>query len=311
LILMRSLPKSFLPILIVSVSLLSAAQIGNAEPTLKPPEAEQHKRLTNEQKPKAESNKASASATPSQINPQPSGLISGAAPQEEKHGSDHIRPEATVAELIMVGITAAYVIVAFFTLLAIKGQGDIAEKQARLAKSAIIATSHSERAWIGYEFEEMEGIEKIGNIRSKWNEFKSLDTSSLFIVVTAKGVLLNSGKTPAKILKGVLKLDCIDPLQLPEEPNYTTPAPDTAVFIIAPNRPSAFTAPLAMNYQSLADWFVGNRALVLYGFIRYQDVLPEPEEHESRFCMISQFPRVWPAPVGFRFGGPPAYNRYT
>jgi hypothetical protein len=125
----------FALILIASAVLLSGASDGSPLPT---PKTEQNESLTEKQTPKAESNQNSASAPVSQIQPEVSRVVGKPSPKKKQDDSDHGRPEASDAELIMVGVNAAYVIVAFFTLVAVKHQADIAEQ----------AITEIERPWI-------------------------------------------------------------------------------------------------------------------------------------------------------------------
>src|SRR5260221_2425989 len=125
----------FASILIASALLLNGVLSAG---DLQPPKPKQNGSLTNEETRKANGNQPSANASSTQVNPQTSRVVGESATEKKQKDTENLRPEASIAELIIVVITSAYVIVAFFTLRAIKRQADIAEQ----------AITEIERPWI-------------------------------------------------------------------------------------------------------------------------------------------------------------------
>ncbi len=59
----------------------------------------------------------------------------------------------------------------------------------------------------------------------------------------------------------------------------------------------------------LGEWagvYDGGKITVVYGLIRYRDVLDPAIEHEPRFCYWHSYKRN-----GLNIGGPPDYNKAT
>ncbi len=187
--------------------------------------------------------------------------------------------------------------IALHTLGAIKRQTEIA--------------AVAERAWIAFDLapNQIVGMEQLVFWRGNSQQFTP-QMGTLVHALTTNHSFVNGGKTIGRVKGGTVKFICINPDNLPAEPNYSGPGGLTVPeFLILPHTPIVGSAYLVLNGQEILDLFNGDRALVVYGFISYDDILGDP--HESRFCLICRFPRAWPVPIAFLFGGPSAYNRYT
>jgi len=276
-------------ILIASALLLNVASTSLAH-DLQPPKPEEHESLTEIQKAEAYGDETKAHPQASAINPQPRGFMREAAAQQEHQRSDHIRPEATVAEWIMVGITAAYVIVALFTLRAIKHQADLSEQ----------AMTSLERPWIDVKLVSLNGG-PIGNQPT----------------ITVVGFrFINYGKSPARIIRSWLHFRKVIPSSLPPEPIYgempegpmvnLAPAKMTPVIQVGANLTAEEALAIAVDPKQLT--------VMLFGYVDYTDVFGK--DHQTRFCYFYYPPSsiilpVMPIPGSLQMGGPPSYNRQT
>lgn len=267
-------------ILIASALLLSDAL--NAS-DLQPPKTKQNESLTNEQTGKTQSNQAGANASSSRVNPEASRVVGESATEEKKKDTEHLRPEASIAEWIMVGITSAYVIVAFFTLLAIKRQADIAEE----------AITEIERPWVMV-------------IPFAYDVQPSVATPLTPRSITFQWIVKNVGRSPAWLTGGrgrvekILAKDLASPPDYPEDLNYAlTPHP--------PNEEGLKEhATLHFSPAEYTALWEGKLDFTVRGVIWYRGL--GNRKHETRFCIGIQRAAQG---LAMCFCGPPAYNRYT
>ena len=269
-------------ILIASALLLSAAG-ENGATTLKPPKTEQHESLTDKQTSEAQGYETNPGPTPSEQHPETSGLISKRTTQKEQDHADHPRPEATVAEWIMVGITSAYMIVAFFTLLAISRQADIAEE----------AITEIERPWIMV-------------LPTSYDVQPSAGTVQTPRVITFSWTVKNVGRSPAWLTAGRGMFEKGLAKDLPEVPDYK----EEFKYALTPHPPNeeGFEERATLHftpteYVALCE---GRLDFNVRGCISYRGL--GDRKHETRFCMAL---RRGPQGLAMSFCGPPAYNSYT
>jgi len=270
----------FALILIASALLLSGESESSPLPS---PKAEQHESLTEKQTPKTESNQSDAGSTVSEVEPEASSLVGKTATHKEQNDTDHVRPESSIAEILMVWITSAYVIVAFFTLLSIKRQADIAEQ----------AITEIERPWIMV-------------LPSAYEVQPSAGTPITPRSITFRWTVRNVGRSPAWLTGGRGKVEKIlaDDLapvpDYPEELDYTlTPCP--------PNEQGRQEhATLTFNPTEYAALWEGKLDFTVRGVSRYNGL--GNRKHETRFCIGIRHEAQG---LAMSFCGPAAYNRYT
>lgn len=131
--------------------------------------------------------------------------------------------------------------------------------------------------------------------------------------------IVNSGRTPAKILRSTLiyvRIPTLD--ELPIEPEYVDIITHAGLILISGGEPFghvAFLRPSAILTQSQAQSIMNKDAfLYAYGFVEYRCVFDcSACPHESRFGYVYNFPQGGEPQVlrGFIPAGPKAYNRYT
>jgi hypothetical protein len=276
-----SKPLSVL-ILIASALLLSGVSASFADP-LQSPKTEQHESLTEKQTPKAESNQRRASPSPSEIHPETSRLVGESAAQKKQYTADHSRPEASIAEWIMVGITSLYVIVAFFTLRAIKRQADIAEE----------AITEIERPWMMVLPTDYEIQPSAGTVQTPRS-------------ITFRWTVKNVGRSPAWLIGGRGRVEKVLASDLPAVPNY----PEDLNYALTPHPPNeeglSESATLQFSPTEYVALCEGKLDFVVRGIILYRGL--GDRSHETRFCIGIQ--RATQR-LAMCFCGPSAYNRYT
>ncbi len=126
------------------------------------------------------------------------------------------------------------------------------------------------------------------------------------LTLTTEWSAINVGKTPAFMRKIVVGLTIID-LPPQQRPEYPIPYP-FAQFIIPPGGDhSSITSPVTISQEMYQDIRNGEKWLVFYGFVEYEDTL-ERLQHITRFCSFWQYINgtPWFQPVG-----PPDWVEYT
>ncbi len=266
-------------ILIASALLLRGVPSASDLP---PPKPKQNKSLTNEQTRKADGNQPSADTSSTQVNPETSRVV-GESATKKKQKDEHLRPEASIAEWIMVGITSAYVIVAFFTLLAIKRQADIAEQ----------AITEIERPWMIV-------------LPSDYDIQPSAGTVHTPRSVTFRWTVKNVGRSPAWVVGGRGRVEKVLANDLPPVPDY----PEDLSYALTPHPPNEEGlkefATLNFSPTEYVALCEGKLDFVVRGVILYRGL--GERKHETRFCIGIQ--RATQR-LAMSFCGPSAYNRYT
>jgi hypothetical protein len=201
-----------------------------------------------------------------------------------------------VPSWMLVFVTGFAALIALWTLTDIKKQTKntaaavaatkiaigIAQNSADAALLNAKAVINSERAWVFCH----------------WKKF-------------AQGYMLfmqNHGRTPAEIIDFVQREVQADNLpmgedSLPSNPDYGAPTHLIQTRILPPG-----------DTWEPPEWYIlthnlpapGKLSFFFYGVVRYRDVLPSSEVHETRFCYF------WSPSLGrLIIGGPSEYTKYT
>jgi hypothetical protein len=168
------------------------------------------------------------------------------------------------------------------------------------------ASRLAERAWISLEVRNIIGMEEIESIRQ--NTALLNDPETVGYQLIAEYSLINSGKTPARLIEGAIRFDLVDINSLPSEPVYERIIP--IPYLIAPQgRPFNSVAGMFFNKNEITEFIQQRRAFMLFGFVRYRDI--HNKLRQSRFALIGQNARFSHIPIGFTSEGcPQSYNRY-
>ena len=171
------------------------------------------------------------------------------------------------------------------------------KKQTDRASLSIVRTKHEEN-WLDELLAFRDNLEK-------------LDDLTEILTISAHYIVFNSGKTPARVTSATVNFVCEDPATLPDKPDYNIPnvSERQTEFLLPPSREFRGTVGAALGAPTIRELFGGDRALIIYGFMNYTDVLNR--QHETRYCFICKFPRFWPAPMVFNPSGKPNYILYT
>ncbi len=158
------------------------------------------------------------------------------------------------------------------------------------------ATNNSERAWITVSID-------------KLPDFPNDPNAVAFLWI--KPSVKNSGRTPARITKMVLRSHEVNPSNgmipgiLPPDPTF--PSDQTTLLegrdIVLPPNDAGQPLGIAITPERFNDARIGNKTLYVYGYVEYRDTVAN-KPHETRFCYI-----YWPQsgfspdPSGFYLAG--------
>ncbi len=208
---------------------------------------------------------------------------------------------AGLSTVFVAIFTGALVLTSCLQWCAIKGQAEI-------ANNMLLQGEKAERAWIDFDVTtpiQGDGFQDLIGIR------ESLPVpDGVVLRLRIRYRWVNGGKTMGRAIDGRVRFVCIDPNTLPAEPNYGVATEAFPPFLVLPTaRITLQPLYLMLNTQDIRQLFAGDRVLMVQGFLDYFDIFDDP--HLTRICMFMRFPGVWPAPVGFRLGGPKSYNLHT
>ena len=137
-----------------------------------------------------------------------------------------------------------------------------------------------------------------------------MDDLTEILTISAHYIVFNSGKTPARVTSATVNFVCEDPATLPDKPDYNIPNRNVKLNSCSRQAENfEVLSELRWGHRRFGELFGGDRALIIYGFMNYTDVLNR--QHETRYCFICKFPRFWPAPMVFNPSGKPNYILYT
>lgn len=194
-------------------------------------------------------------------------------------------------------------------LAATKTAAEAATVDAKNTSAALEHSKRAERAWIVFEITEFVGQNLLLGF---WTDPGRLDTEKpQMLKLGVRGNFRNGGRTPAHVTAGVLLMGAVVEGELPPEPNFGSgwrmPVPEV---LLIPSAVAPAELAIQIDGAQLRDLALSARALIVYGFVTYKDVWEEP--HDTRFSLLLRLPKTRVGqPVGFVYGGPPAYNRYT
>lgn len=167
-----------------------------------------------------------------------------AAQSESKHFM-------TNGEIVISGITFCYAVVAFFTYLAIKHQGDIAESV--------------DRAWIMVDLKWTESSIVHGNTRFVVSRHGTLATTTVLVHI----ICTNFGKTPAWITEKRIGFSIVKTIPVkPDLRRCTFVISDPEYLAAGKDSTTESLGPGAKGTLSPED---GNTGLV-YGTVKYRDI---------------------------------------
>lgn len=160
----------------------------------------------------------------------------------------------------------------------------------------IRTTRAIERAWITV------GVDKLPDFPNDPNA-----VAILWIKPTVK----NSGRTPARITKMVLRSHEVDPSNeiipgiLPPDPAF--PSDKTTLVegrdIVLPPNDGGQPLGIAITPERFNDARIGKKTLYIYGYVEYRDTVAN-KPHETHFCYIYWPQRGFsPDPSGFYIAG--------
>ena len=241
---------------------------------------------------------------PPQESPQPQ---APAANRETKNWREWFwPPEWASWALVIVAIWTAFI--AIGTLRQIeqetKHSGELAKAAKDIAQTAVenaTAASATARA-AERSAESVKNIYRAW-VLTGWTMGNIADKFELWIH--------NYGQTPAQVISKHSKTEIVDNeaalANLPIPPDYGKNqllAPQ----MIAPNsKDSIVSFDIKTWANVLGEWaslYQGEKITVIYGLIKYRDVLDPKVEHETRFCNWHSYKRN-----GLNVGGPPEYNK--
>jgi hypothetical protein len=215
------------------------------------------------------------------------------------------------ATFILIIFTGGLWITSIWQWRAIDRQADALDKSLTVAEKAANAATKSadaERGWIAFNLGTISGMEDLVKWRGDLESFNQ--NMTIQHTLSTDHAFVNGGKTIGRVNGGIVKFVSGNPDDLPVEPNYGGPdVVKVPEFLILPNVPVKGAAYLPMVWGEITQLLNSDCALIIYGFISYQDIWNNP--HESRFCLICRIPKAWPVPLSFSPSGPDAYNRYT
>jgi hypothetical protein len=139
---------------------------------------------------------------------------------------------------------------------------------------ALLKTSRlAERAWLSFQLVEIVGLKEIEKIRQ---DHKLLfdDKDTIFYQLVVRYALINSGKTPARVIEGAIAFEMVDSSKLPAEPKYAEV--NRIPYLVAPNRPFRNIQGMVFDQGEIAAFIKNERAFILFGFVRYLDVHNRP-----------------------------------
>jgi len=235
----------------------------------------------------------------------PSTPASAPTPQaKEQTPKPELKPFLSHGEWVIGSLTAIYVVISFFSFMAIKRQAHIAEQAATAAQDAAKAAERNTEALINIE----RPFLLVTGVRYDVLPGKTPDghyENASHVHFTFK----NFGNSPAWCItlggrfKAFAKAD-----DLLGEPDYGNIDDIETYGIVLP--PGEEREILNITHQGAEEEFsavvAGELFWFAYGFFRYRDIFGRT--HETRFCYASSGGRA----IHFRpHQAPPAYNRHT
>jgi hypothetical protein len=258
-------------------------------------------------------NEQQGSQSADQIEPQPQNTKPAMATQKKGEAAcitkrkDNQNAPVVVAPVDVTKSVADYLLIAC-TIIFSGALVAVGALQVGLLYGMRREAALSERAWIAFKLEKVEGLDEV--LKYQRNP-AVLDEQIVYVLLGFKYSTINSGKTVARVINASINATCITAealASLPAEPNYPKAAHKYAPFLLVPNRRDPYKEFLALDRDDVKALLAGEIGLMFYGFVQYRDVLEKP--HESRCCMIYR-PTKQPHHIVFRFDGPDAYNQYA
>jgi hypothetical protein len=195
------------------------------------------------------------------------------------------------------------VLVAFFT-------GAVAV--ATILQACILSRqiNHSravERPWVAVFAETQDRNGQPFDIMMALNNWRQLQGSDAPLLLGVDWSATNYGRSPARLVGGSVEFEFRD-WPLPPTPAYTNNAPFAPMPLPHRSRPHRLRAePFGLTPNDREPLNNGHKAVVLFGFLTYLDVLNQ--KHTTKFCW------VWRVNDGgdLQFGanGPDAWHEYT
>jgi hypothetical protein len=284
-----------LAITVLLLSACGAISVGRQNPSL--PKEPQGKSDNQAVQPKP------AVAPPELVTNTP---VSPATQTETRTSQLEVKPFLSHGEYVMGVLTTIYVLISFFSFMAIKRQADIGADSAVAAKNAASAAQDAARA-AEKNTEALMNIERPWLIVTgvKYETFPTADGNQPHVVITFK----NFGHSIASPVRvgGTFRV-FENAGDLPEEPTYhdITQIKELGVLMPADDERPLLRLRLETDASDFHKVIHGPLIWYAFGFVTYEDIFGRI--HETRFCYATASSGAaifWPRP------GPPKYNLHT
>lgn len=231
------------------------------------------------------------------------------------------RPLPSITDWVLVGVTFAYAVVAFFTLRAIKRQAELAETAALAAKESAYAARRQaetlEKTLVATERaaeaakQSADSLTNAERPHVTLGHFESRDILGLLDEEKTPYItfdFVNHGRTPSFLVEFSVRFRLMGAV-IPESPDYGLPWKYPEGVILGPNgrtgREIRKLEEGILTKDAINALRLEQRHLVFFGYVVYRSALTE-RTHEHRFCLVYQ-----PEHKIFTFTGPETYNMYT
>ena len=121
-------------------------------------------------------------------------------------------------------------------------------------------TRTSERAWVAFKLEKVEGLDKIFEYR---DNPAVLDQQIIYVLLGFRYSTINSGKTVARVTNASINAACATAealVNLPAEPVYPKATAPYAPFLLVPNRHDLYKGLLALDRDNVRSCWLARSA---------------------------------------------------